>query len=213
MHLPIQHVIDRHLPHAVRGSAPGRLLLSGLLPIGSALVGNHRGSLVPSVASVASAVHRVPATIGRAVWVVEAVVDGGSRELGIAGALSLLALARNELLFLDELLVQVLVQLGDVDAHLLELRNVLVKLGIIELVGPPGLEDGDGGDLPQITGEVVTNLAAVDTLNQAEVDDVLAGVSSGALRVKVRECEGVTGAIVLVTFFRPVCREASGICK
>lgn len=185
---PNQQAVDCDLPHAARGSGPGRRLLGGLVPVGTTLVGYHRGSLVPSVTSIASAVHRVPATISRAIRVVEAVVDGGGRRLGSAGALSLLALALDELLLLVELLVQVLVQLWVVDAHLLKPGNVLVVLGGIKLVGPPGLEDGHGGGLSQVTGEVVIGLAVVDTLDETKVNEVLASASGRALQANVSDC-------------------------
>lgn len=199
MHTPDRHAVDHDLPHADGGNGPGGHLLSG----------NHRGSLVPSVTGVTgltSAVHRVPATtIGRTVRVVEAAVDGSrGRELGIAGALSLLALALNVLLLLVELLVQVLVQLGVVDAHLLEPGNVLVVLGGIELESPPGLEDGNGSGLLQIAGEIVSALGVVDALDEAKVNDVLASVSGGALRAKVSACDEGTRDGMVNTFFRPV---------
>lgn len=208
-----QQDVDRDLPHAARGSGPRRRLLGGLVPVGTALIGNHRGSLVPSVTSIASAVHRVPATIGRSIRVVKAIVGGGGRRLGSAGALPLLALSLDEVLLLIELLVQVLVQLRVVDAHLLEPGNVLVVLGGIKLVGPPGLEDGDGGGLSQVVGEVVIVLAVVDTLDEAKVNEVLPSVSGRALRANVSDFWVMQSDMENITFFRPFWREPSGISR
>lgn len=134
-------------------------------------------------------------------------------DLRVTGALPLVPLALDVLLLLVELLVQVLVQLGVVDAHLLEPGDVLVVLGAFELEAPPGLEDGDGGGLSEVAGEVVVVLAAVDALDEAEVDDVLAGVSGRALRAKLSECKLVESDLEVVTFFRPFWREPSGICR
>lgn len=89
----------------------------------------------------------------------------------------------------------------------------MVVLGGIELEAPPGLEDGDGGGLSEVTGEVIVALAVVDALDEAKVNDVLAGVSRGALRAKVSDCEVVESDLEIITFFRPFWREPSGICR
>lgn len=60
----------------------------------------------------------------------------------------------------------------------------------------PGLENGNGGGFSQVIGGVVIILAAVDTLDEAKANGVLASVSGRALLQTV--LEGALGALLVV---------------